>query len=307
MNATLAPLLPPNVIESQIVACLGLVSDTHMPDRCAALPPALFEALRGVDLLIHSGDVGELWVLDRLSAIAPVIAVQGNDDSAESKRELPAQQVIAIAGQRLCVIHGHYPNREDELASRRDDSWQPKFERWLGMGAAMGAAVTIYGHTHIPMALHRDGRLLVNPGAIASGNLVTRQGVKTVARLYLLKDQPPAVVHIDLAMPDRPFVPVYDWEAGFIAARDKYGYQVSILDADLQARWSQIEPRLMQIVLNAEYALHSQAIVEAFKRLAHRCWSGERETITRHEVKAAFAALTTLPGPLRAEIVGLLG
>jgi hypothetical protein len=306
MNAAPDLYLPPHIYESQIVASVGLVSDTHMPDRCLALPPALFAALRGVDLLIHSGDVGELWVLDRLSAIAPVVAVHGNDDSADSKRELPAQQVIAIAGQRLCVIHGHYPDRAEELASRLDDTWWPKFERWLGMGAAVGAAVTIYGHSHIPMALQREGMLLVNPGAIASGNLVTRQGVKTVARLYLLKNQPPVVVHIDLAAPDRPFAPEYDWDAGFIAARDKYGYQVSILDPNLQTRWSAIEPRLMQIIFGAESAPFGQVIVEAFKRLAHRCWSGERETITRHEVIAAFAALTELPEPLRAEIVGLL-
>ncbi|MBC8074637.1 MAG: hypothetical protein H7Y32_01055, partial [Chloroflexales bacterium] len=52
-----------------VVACIGLVSDTHMPQRCAALPPALFAALRGVDLLLHAGDVGELWVLDQLSAL----------------------------------------------------------------------------------------------------------------------------------------------------------------------------------------------------------------------------------------------
>jgi uncharacterized protein len=39
---------------------LGLVSETHVPQRCDALPPGLFEALRGVDLVLHAGDVGEL-------------------------------------------------------------------------------------------------------------------------------------------------------------------------------------------------------------------------------------------------------
>src|SRR5438477_1199118 len=85
--------LPPDVPVERVVCCLGLVSDTHMPERCRALPPALFEVLLGVDLLLHAGDVGELAVLDRLSATAPVIAVHGNDDTEEAQRELPYQLI----------------------------------------------------------------------------------------------------------------------------------------------------------------------------------------------------------------------
>ena len=50
---------------------IGLISDTHMPERWPSLPPAIFELFKGVDLLLHAGGVGELWVLDQLSAIAP--------------------------------------------------------------------------------------------------------------------------------------------------------------------------------------------------------------------------------------------
>src|SRR3712207_2339587 len=102
------PHEPPAPV-GRIAACIGLVSDTHMPERCAELPAALFEALRGVDLLLHAGDVGELWVLNRLSAIAPVVAVHGNDDTPDSQRELPYQQVVAVAGRRILLCHSHYP------------------------------------------------------------------------------------------------------------------------------------------------------------------------------------------------------
>ena len=37
---------------------IGLVSDTHMPARCAALPPAVFDVLRGVDLCCTPGMSG---------------------------------------------------------------------------------------------------------------------------------------------------------------------------------------------------------------------------------------------------------
>ncbi|NJM07720.1 metallophosphoesterase family protein, partial [Candidatus Gracilibacteria bacterium] len=73
------------------------------------LPAPVFSALAGVDLILHAGDVGELRVLDALSALAPVIAVHGNDETEEAQRELPYQQLISAGGQRLLLTHAHYP------------------------------------------------------------------------------------------------------------------------------------------------------------------------------------------------------
>src|SRR5262245_50582690 len=99
--------LPPELPAERVAARIGLISDTHMPERCVALPPSLFDVLQGVDLLLHAGDVGELWVLDRLAALAPVVAVHGNDDTEAAQRELPYQQVIAVAGRRIELTHSH--------------------------------------------------------------------------------------------------------------------------------------------------------------------------------------------------------
>ena len=46
--------LPMDLPAERVAARIGLVSDTHMPVRCPALPLALFKALRGVDLLLHA-------------------------------------------------------------------------------------------------------------------------------------------------------------------------------------------------------------------------------------------------------------
>jgi hypothetical protein len=46
-----AHLLPPNLPAARVVATVGLIWDTHVPERCLALPPAVFTVLRGVDLV----------------------------------------------------------------------------------------------------------------------------------------------------------------------------------------------------------------------------------------------------------------
>lgn len=137
----------------RVIARLGLIADTHLPDRLATLPAAVFDVFAGVDLILHAGDVGELRVLDTLSAIAPVVAVHGNDDTDEAQRELPYQQLVSIGGVRLLLTHAHYPDRAEELAARRDDRWAPKLERRAAMGRRAGAAIVVFGHTHVPLVV----------------------------------------------------------------------------------------------------------------------------------------------------------
>lgn len=201
---------------------IGLISDTHMPERCASLPPAVFDILRGVDLILHAGDVGELCVLDALSAIAPVIAVHGNDETGAAQQELPYQQRIVAGGTRILLTHAHYPDRAEELASRESDDWLPKLARRAAMGQRAGVRIVVFGHTHIPMAVEHAGVLLVNPGALAAPNPTTRQTVQSVAILSIHTDGTPIVTHIDLARPDQPFVPHIAWHAGFRAAHAQF-------------------------------------------------------------------------------------
>ncbi len=214
--------LPPELPADCVVARIGLISDTHMPTRCAALPPTIFNVLRGVDVVLHAGDVGELWVLDQLSAIAPVVAVHGNDESADAQRELPYQQLVIAGGTRILLTHGHNPDRAQEMESRKDDRWQPKLARRANMGEQAGTRIVVFGHTHIPMVVEHDGVLLVNPGAIASPNPTSRQRIQTVAILFIRDDGAPFVTHVDLANPDHPFTPRIDWQTGFRAAHAQF-------------------------------------------------------------------------------------
>ena len=122
---------------------VGLISDTH-----GLLRPAVHEALKGVQLILHAGDVGGDEILDELSIIAPVHACYGNTDAPGDPR-LRASIDMAVDGLRIHVSHGH------ELGV-------PKPEKLL---ARYAADVIVYGHTHSPLVVKADGRLVVNPGA----------------------------------------------------------------------------------------------------------------------------------------------
>ena len=121
---------------------VGLISDTH-----GLVRPGVFQALSGVELILHAGDVGE-GVLPELEAIAPVRAVSGNTDPAGFPG-LSEALALTIEGVRIHVSHGH------ELGS-------PTPEKLL---QAYDADVIVYGHTHKQLLVNADGRWVVNPGA----------------------------------------------------------------------------------------------------------------------------------------------
>lgn len=214
--------IPPHIERSQLAATIGLVSDTHMPLRRRLLPPNLGDILGGVDFLLHAGDVGELWVLDQLSAIAPVIAVHGNDDTDDAQRELPFQQIVTVAGQRILLWHSHFPIWDEEMAFRQDDDLPRSIQRSVDQANRAGAKIVVFGHWHIPLVYRTHDLLIINPGALASGNEFTRMLRNTVALLLIEKNGTAHVVHIDLAAPDAPYVPSVDWEAGFMVAMNQF-------------------------------------------------------------------------------------
>jgi uncharacterized protein len=256
---------------------IGLISDTHMPDRWKHLPENIFAAFADVQLILHAGDVGKLWVLDELSQIAPVIAVHGNDETPEATAALPYLQTVSIAGHRLVMTHAHYPDRAEELASRTND-WESKFERRANFAKEHGASICIFGHTHIPMNLHYQGIWLINPGAIASGNLWTKQTVQSVAILGLEKGKEGKLEHIDLATCEA-HSPYFN-AAGYLETFVPYNktiYEDAFLPYREWIWWelSEIFPEARQTILN----------------LSLEVWEGRAAIVTVEAVTKALIAL----------------
>jgi hypothetical protein len=234
--------------------------------------------------------------LDQLSRIAPVVAVHGNDDSRDAQRELPYQQVVNVAGVRILLWHSHYSDRIDEMESRHDDQIIPKLGRSVARAKRAGARVVLFGHWHIPLVYEAEGVTVVNPGALAPGNAVSRLLCQTVAWLFVRDDCVPFVSHVDLAEPDRPFTPLIDWQAGFKVAHRQFNE--SILAPDLADQLAAINRVIDQVGFDLG--------MPPLLRVAHRCWAGEQNLITLADWLGEVQRDADLPGRVKAAYLNLL-
>ena len=95
-------------LEAAPLATVGVVADTHVPDRVNNLHPGLLSGLRaaGVDMILHAGDISGPEVISALEEIAPVTAVGGNRDIF-SRRKLPKIEQLVVAEVPILLMHGH--------------------------------------------------------------------------------------------------------------------------------------------------------------------------------------------------------
>ncbi len=273
-NPRMKKYLPPSVSANEVIASIGLISDTHAPQRLMALPTAVSKIFAGVDLVLHAGDVGKLWVLDELGQIAPTIAVHGNDETKEASRDLPYQQMINLAGRRILLWHNHYPDRIDELAARKGDNIYDKMNRNIERGKRANADFVIFGHWHIPLTYQKDSIVTINPGALASGGFAVRQAIQTVALLYLLENGRFHISHVNVDQPDQIYTPQNNFDAGFVAILQQY--TASILSPKLTA----VRSQLAQLFFSPA----AGELLQIWRPLAFRCWNGTQEIITPQDL-----------------------
>lgn len=119
---------------------IGLISDTH-----GLLRPEALDFLRGCAHILHAGDIGKPEILEILSAIAPVNAVRGNNDTGPWAQAIPETQRLVLGGIGIHLLHDLAALDVDPLAA--------------------GMRVVVTGHSHKPVVRERDGVLYVNPGS----------------------------------------------------------------------------------------------------------------------------------------------
>jgi uncharacterized protein len=131
---------------------IGIIGDTH-----GVIHAELAELFRGVDQIIHTGDIGGPAVLDALAAIAPAMAVRGNyDTEAElQSRLLPDPSTITVAGLPAILTHRlvmlEWTTHRELIAAAIVQGPRPP-------------RLFIFGHTHVPVLEEISGIFFINPG-----------------------------------------------------------------------------------------------------------------------------------------------
>jgi uncharacterized protein len=123
---------------------IGVLGDTH-----GYLDDSILDVFAGVDLILHAGDIGDPQILERLRAIAPVMAVAGNLDARDGS-DLPTELAGVAAGVRFALGH-----KRKRLTKRLVSDGQ-KFD------------LVVFGHDHVPSASWVDGTLWLNPGSASA-------------------------------------------------------------------------------------------------------------------------------------------
>jgi hypothetical protein len=128
---------------------IGVVSDTH-----GLLRPEVGPALKGVERILHLGDVGKASILEELGKIAPVTAVRGNVDQEGPCGQLPETEVVLVQDSPADAEGGsHYIYMLHDLKTLHLDPAAAKF------------AAVLSGHTHVPNFYTKKGVLYFNPGS----------------------------------------------------------------------------------------------------------------------------------------------
>ena len=124
---------------------VGVVADTH-----GHLDDAVLDSVRGSDLILHAGDIGDESVLRRLRYYAPVVAVTGNGDP-DLYHRFPWDQRVELGALRILLCHW-YDNfgKIHPKVARELDEWRPD--------------ALVYGHTHQAVNEMRGDTLFFNPG-----------------------------------------------------------------------------------------------------------------------------------------------
>ncbi len=126
---------------------VGVVSDTH-----GYLDPRVPVLLRGVDHILHAGDIGCNGIIEELGRIAPVTAVRGNVDREGPESLYPLDATEVFAGCKVFMTH------QVKVPKGLDD---PAMEGYQ----SGGFDVVVFGHSHIALRERRGRTLFFNPGA----------------------------------------------------------------------------------------------------------------------------------------------
>ena len=150
-------------MEVPIAMKIGLIADSHIPEAMPELPSQVRTVFKGMDLILHAGDLHCIEVLDWLEEIAPVLACRGNGDEGSGGRavvpddpRLHETAVTQCAGYTLGLVH-------DVLDPNECPQWP--IQRTMDQYFDRRPDIIVCGHTHVERIRRYDDVLVINPGS----------------------------------------------------------------------------------------------------------------------------------------------
>ncbi len=146
---------------------LGVIGDTHVPDRVGALHPDVLPTFKDkkVNLIVHAGDIVSPRVITALETVAQVFYVRGNRDFLMRVENKNIE--FRINQKRIFVAHGHggllsylWDKIPYWLHGYRFSYWVKKLSP-----IAKDSDIVIYGHTHAAENQWVNGKLFFNSGS----------------------------------------------------------------------------------------------------------------------------------------------
>ena len=132
---------------------IGVISDTHIPERAKSIPQKILEEFKKVDMVIHAGDFVDAEVLEMLRKVCPdVRGVSGNMDQSDIKMNFSEKEIIPVGKFKIGVKHGYGP--PDKLIAMMQEAFKKD-----------DVDVVIFGHSHNALNLKEGKVLYFNPGS----------------------------------------------------------------------------------------------------------------------------------------------
>ena len=156
---------------------IGVISDTHN-----YINPQVIKTLKGCDVILHAGDIGDADVIKSLRQCSVnVFCVRGNNDIEEKwpantlneLEAIPYNIELEFDNQKIALTHGHQFYRVEV----RHDKLRAQFP---------DADIIIYGHSHIIVCDQQQKPWVINPGA--GGNTRTKGGATCMIFNYQNKN-----------------------------------------------------------------------------------------------------------------------
>jgi putative phosphoesterase len=189
---------------------IGLIADTHVPDRAKYLHPLVLDTFDGVDLILHGGDITSKGIIDQLNEIAPTLAVRGNNRrDALIEPPLPYQCMVQVSnGIRIAMWHGMetFSHRLTDAILGRAGFFKFVSNRMIkrSINALPDSDIIFFGHLHWPKIHYTGSRLLINPGRAFS-----KTG--SSCGILVINDKTVKVKIIPLGKPGRLSPRLQDW------------------------------------------------------------------------------------------------